>query len=456
MRARLSSGPALGALLIVLGVAVFALAVSGSFRKIWHQPSMREVTARFFTTQQVAVGDEVRMAGVKVGEVKDMRLDEGARSATVTLGVKTSAGPIYRDARATARWRTLLGGAFVITLDRGTPGTGELGDSTIPTSRTENQVELDDITTVTRGAARRGLKTLPRAIAAGMASRQDPARGLRLLTTVAPDATSAIHALRGERLDTDLHDLLTAANETVRAIDRPNDRLRALVSGAAATLQATAAERGDIAQTITTAPGVLRRTRTTLSAIDTTLRVTDPLVSSLSTSAPDVAPTLAELRPVLTQASRLLDGARPLLHELRPAVASTARTADIGVPLLDDLMPSIERLHTKILPYLLKRDPSTKLRLAEAIGPTFAQLGPGSSGTTDNNGHVIHFPGGTGSSSLYLPCQIYAGNPDASKLAECKSLQTTVDDVLSFVTNPARPAPGTEPPPAPAARKAGR
>jgi hypothetical protein len=42
---------------------------------------------------------------------------------------------------------------------------------------------------------------------------------------------------------------------------------------------------------------------------------------------------------------------------------------------------------------------------------------------------------------VYLPCQIYAGNPDKAKAIECKSLQQALQSFLSY--DPLGPAPGT-------------
>jgi hypothetical protein len=113
-------------------------------------------------------------------------------------------------------------------------------------------------------------------------------------------------------------------------------------------------------------------------------------------------------------------------------VTSLARVARQGRPLLNGLQPSIDRLDKTILPYLAELDPQTQHATYEMIGPTLGGLGPGAAGPQDQNGHFIRFPATVGSSPLYLPCQIYAGNPDADKLIECQSLQQALDDVINY------------------------
>jgi hypothetical protein len=50
----------------------------------------------------------------------------------------------------------------------------------------------------------------------------------------------------------------------------------------------------------------------------------------------------------------------------------------------------------------------------------------------DQNGHFIRFPATAGSSPLYLPCQIYAGNPSSKQLIACQSLQQTLSSFLGY------------------------
>ena len=52
-----------------------------------------------------------------------------------------------------------------------------------------------------------------------------------------------------------------------------------------------------------------------------------------------------------------------------------------------------------------------------------------------------------GSSPFYLPCQIYAGNPDKAKAIECRAMQDILETYLSY--DPLSPAPGSAPEPPP-------
>jgi hypothetical protein len=122
----------------------------------------------------------------------------------------------------------------------------------------------------------------------------------------------------------------------------------------------------------------------------------------------------------------------PLLHALPPTLRSLASTSRQGVPLLQTLTPSLDRLESTVLPYLNTVDPASKHTTAEMIGPTAEALGPDIAGQEDQNGHFIRFPATAGSSPLYLPCQIYAGNPTTNQLLACESLQSLLSSFVNY------------------------
>jgi phospholipid/cholesterol/gamma-HCH transport system substrate-binding protein len=401
------------------------------------------IRAEFADTQQLHKGDSARIGGVTVGEVKEIELDDDARSTTVSIELEDEAGPIYRDATAQVRWKTVLGGAFYLDIERGTKKAGELGGATIAQASTSGQVEVEDVTSVIRDGARSGLQTLPGELAKGLADPRAPARALGDLADVSPNVAAGVGALRGRQPDRDLRRLIAATATTVAALDTPTDDMRGVVSGAAATLQTTGARQAELRATIAQAPATIDRTEATFTRLDGTLDLADGLIEKLHGPAAQVGPTLRELRPTVVRADDLLHDAVPLLRSLRPAVTSLAHVSRKGLPLLEELQPALDKVDHKILPFLDEVDPETRRSTSEMIGPTFAGLGSGAAGQEDGNGHFIRFPATSGSSPLYLPCQIYFGNPDKDKIVACESLQKDLDRFLKY--NPLGPIEGTNP-----------
>lgn len=435
------AGLGLAAILVFAGL--LAISATGAYR-LPFSPDRDTVSATFAGTARLQPGDPVRIDGVEVGEVEEISPAGDAPGGTVAMKVDRSVGRLYADASAAIKWRTLLGGSFVVELKRGTRSAGALGSNVIPERRTSTQVEVEDFISPYRGRAKAGLRTMFGELARAYRDPDAPARLLRTLDDVAPEVERGVGATRGERLDRDLRTLVSASARTVRALDTPTDDMQGMVEGAAATFETTAAREADLRRLIGRAPGVMRRTDRTLDRLDTTLRLADPLLARLRRPAERLAPTLASLRPVAVDGDRLLRGSVPLMRSLRPAVISLARAARDGVPLLDDLAPGLKRLDEKILPFMGEIDPKTGHSASQMIGPAYATLGPAAMAAYDRNGHYLRFPSAVGPNTVQTtPCQPLLTNPDRSELLACDSLQQALQDYFTY--NPLGPAGGSTP-----------
>jgi virulence factor Mce-like protein len=434
----------LGAIVLVVGTIALLIGVTGVFRNIVSPDPTRTVRAVFGTSLQLKSGSDVRLDGVNSGKVKDFQVHPETHTTTVEMEVQEDAGKIYADARAVIRVKTVLGGAFYVDIERGTPGRPELGDAVIPESRTDYQVELDDIVNQLRDGAREGLQILPGELADTFRDHQAPKELFDTITDIAPGATTGLNALRGQDLDRDLQGVLANVSATVDALNTPRDDIRTVIEGAAATLETTANRGDDIRATLRLTPGTEREVEATLDRLRTTLDLADPLVDKLVPAADDVAPTFAALRPVLVDASGLLDRAVPLLRTLRPAVTSIAGAARRGLPMVQQLTPSVRRLDKSILPGLSEIDKGTKKSTAVMIGGTFAGLASGAGGQMDVNGHFIRFPATIGSAPLNsIPCQIYFANPDSEEFLVCQDLEEALETYLNY--NPFGAVEGSDP-----------
>ncbi|MBY0564669.1 MAG: outer membrane lipid asymmetry maintenance protein MlaD [Hyphomonadaceae bacterium] len=98
-----------GAIVVVVAGVFFAFAASHAGST---GPGGYELKARFQNVGSIAVGSDVRVSGVKVGVVREIRLDPQTYMAELTL---TVADGVQIGADSTARIATdgLLGGAFI-------------------------------------------------------------------------------------------------------------------------------------------------------------------------------------------------------------------------------------------------------------------------------------------------------------------------------------------------------
>jgi phospholipid/cholesterol/gamma-HCH transport system substrate-binding protein len=433
-----------GALLLTLVFGAFLLVMSGEFQNLFSGGG-RAVRVILPNAQQLRAtgfmhgGSEVRIDGVNVGDVDGISLDPGGRTATATLNLDASAGPLYADASAALRWQSLLGANFYVAIDRGSPSAGPLSSGVIQAVRTSDQIELEDVTSVLQGGAKRGLLALPKPLTTGLGDPQALSSGLSTLARVSPSLATGLSALHGEQ-PADLQMLINSTGSVLDALNAPTEQLRQVIAGAAATLGATANQQSNLQRTISQAPGALQSTDVTLQQLDGTLSKLNPLIAKLQQPAPEVAPTFAALHPTVNEANALLNNAVPLLHALRPTAGSLEGTSRLGLPLLNQLTPILDKIGGYILPYLNQVDPQTQHTTAEMIGPGLAAYA-NAAGGVDTQGRMIHFDLSFGNSPLLLPCQEYFTNPTAPQLLACQSLSDMLKTVLTY--NPLAPSQGT-------------
>jgi ABC-type transporter Mla subunit MlaD len=432
MTRRKMSPRTVGLVTIVLSIVVGYVIFSGLFRKPF-APASQTVTAVFQRAAQLHPGDQVRLQGNADGSVKSVEpISTSGDAVRVVMNLNRSAGPIYADARASLSFQTLLGGVFYVALDRGSPQAGLLGSGDIPLSRTTVQVELEDITGIFRGGAVSGLKILPGQLATSLSNPGAIASDLGTLNRVAPDATTALSALRGENPGSDLPQVINAAANTVKALDANESDLRTLVAGAATTVGITGSRSASIQRAIGDGPSVTNELTVTLRQLGTTLDLAHGLVLRLMPAAPQVSPTLSQLRPTLVSAGVLLQHAKLLTQALTPTLTTLSTASKTLIPLIDNVTPSLDRVNSTILPYLAKKDPGTGYSTTVMIGGFAAGFG-GSSASEDQNGHYIRFPASVGLSSLYLPCTSSLVDPTAGALLKCDSFNTALGQYLSYL-----------------------
>lgn len=129
----------LSVFLLATGLATFLLvAVIGNFT---FAPT-HEYSAEFSDVTGVAKGDDVRIAGVKVGSVQDIDFAD-RDTALVTFTVRQST-PLTDDTRAELRFRNLVGQRYLVLMQGGEGGASVLEPgSTIGLERTKNALDLN-------------------------------------------------------------------------------------------------------------------------------------------------------------------------------------------------------------------------------------------------------------------------------------------------------------------------
>ena len=164
---------------VAMGIAGYILSNQRFFLPAWFPlvgTDFYEVKTELPTAQAVVPGQgqTVNIAGVKVGEVGEVKLEDGR--AVVTMQIRDKYKPIYKDATILLRPKTGLKD-MILALDPGTESAGEVPEGgRITVGNTLPDVNPDEVLASLDGDTRAYLRILLNA--GGTAFRDDePERG---------------------------------------------------------------------------------------------------------------------------------------------------------------------------------------------------------------------------------------------------------------------------------------
>jgi phospholipid/cholesterol/gamma-HCH transport system substrate-binding protein len=302
-------------------------------------------------------GAVVRIAGVDVGKVQDVRpVGRGESAAVVTIRLDDNGRPVHRDARMSIRPRLFLEGNFFVDLRPGTPGTPELrSGATVPINQTASTVQLgtvlEALPSETRADLQSTLRELARSLSGGGAEAFN-----RTLPDWAPafrDSAISADATRGVET-VDLPRLLAGGAKVAGAIDQSPPALRDLVADLDTTAAAFARQEGRLSEAIGELPRLLRVAYPALGALRDALPPTRALAADARPGVREAAPALRAASPLLRQAAGLTSRAElgGLTEDLAPALPPAARLSRDAVPALRSARAAASCTTQNVLPVL--------------------------------------------------------------------------------------------------------
>jgi phospholipid/cholesterol/gamma-HCH transport system substrate-binding protein len=310
--------------LALLAVVVVALLGGESY----------EVRAKFVNASQLVKGNEVTVAGERVGTVSDIELTDDGQ-ALVTLKVSGDAVPLRRGTRAVVKQRSLSGVAnrFVDLQLGDAKGEDLASGATIEAADTQSAVDLDQVFNTFDEPTRRGVQGTIRFFGDAQRGSEDDAReALRYLDPALASSSALFAELNRDRRD--LERFIVQTGRLTTDIAARDDDLAGLVQNLGTTMTALADRRDQLGQAIDTLPQFLRRSNTTFVNLRATLDDLDPVVE--------------QARPVVRDdLRRLLAALRPLARDARPTVRDLSRTirtpgADNDLVELLDRQPAVD------------------------------------------------------------------------------------------------------------------
>ena len=317
-----------------IAVAVLIAVAGGITYYIFQEQRLRipileekpfELKAEFETAQAVVPGQgqTVRVAGVRVGDVSDVAVEDGV--GVVTFQIDREFLPVYQDATLLMRPTTGLKDMF-FQLDPGTKAAGEFEEGdTVPVSNTAPDVNLDEI-----------LEALD----------SDTQAYLRILLTSAGNGL--------EDRDKDLGDLLGGIGPINQDLDKLSSEvasrqqnLKNLIHNFNVLTARVAQSDNDLVEMVSTS-------NTALGAI----AEQDP---SVRRAVGLLGPTLAQAEDTLNSVADLADVMGPTFNDLRPfarnldeANQSLASLGEAGTPILKNEIRPFVRAAREPIPDLRK------------------------------------------------------------------------------------------------------
>jgi ABC-type transporter Mla subunit MlaD len=294
-----------------------------------------EVRAIFDNASYIVKGEDVKVAGAVVGDVKSLDVTPDKRAVIVLNITKAGFTPFHEGAFCTIRPQSLIGEKFV-ECKPGPDKAPELaaikngkGEGQHLLTNTSSPVDIDLVNDTLRLPFRQRLALLINEFGTGLAGR-------------GAELNEAIHRANPALRETDrVLNVLAEQNKTLARLQVESDAVLAplakrrknvqgFINNANATGEATAERADDIQRSIERLPVWLRELRPTLADLESLSDEFTPVLADLHTAAPDLARFIGELGP-FSDASI-------------PALASLGDATDVGTPALQRSRPLIRKL----------------------------------------------------------------------------------------------------------------
>jgi ABC-type transporter Mla subunit MlaD len=311
-----------------------------------------QVRAIFDNVSGAVEGEDVKVAGAKVGAIKELDVTPEKKAVVVLEIDEEGFAPFREDARCTIRPQSLIGEKFVEC----DPGSSELpplqeipdgeegeGEYLLPVENTSSPVDLDLINDIMRLPYRERLALLINEFGTALAGR-------------GAELNEVIHRANPALRETDeVLKILANQNRTLANLARDGDaalaplareraRVASFIVEAGETAQASAERRTELSQTFERLPRFLAELKPTMEDLGALSDEMTPVIADLGDAAPDLNRFILALGPFSRQAIPSLDSlgdalevGGPALQRSEPLIEDVAAFAKDADPLSRDL-----------------------------------------------------------------------------------------------------------------------
>jgi phospholipid/cholesterol/gamma-HCH transport system substrate-binding protein len=290
-----------------------------------------------FTTAQAVTpgqGQSVDIAGIKVGDVTGVKLENG--HAVVSMEVDNKYAPlIHENSSLLLRPKTGLND-MVVEVDPGTQSSPHVEEgSTIPLASTQPNVNPDEFLASLDADTQQFLKLLLANGAEALSPEQGRdvrlSNALRRLDPFARDIARISGALadRRQNISRSIHNFQLLSTE----LGNKDQDLTSFVDASDAVLNSFARQESSIRSALRELPGTLKVTKGALKSANALAIQSTPALKKLLPGAKATAPALRALRPLFRQtAGPIQNQIRPFTRQVRSPVQHVAQISQgLGV-----------------------------------------------------------------------------------------------------------------------------
>lgn len=345
---RVRSEPGLGRNVAIVAILITLALTTGGIilahqRVNWPWDNKHYFYASFEDVPGVSAnhGQEVRIAGVKVGLIDSASVDEDGH-ARLKLSVDPKY-PVYDNATVVLRPKSPLNEMYVELNPGGAPGTPLGNGGKLAITNSQRPVQVDEVLQHLDPSTRDALTTLlsQSDVALANADKYLPS-GLDTTDALVRKLSPVLDSLATRR--TTITRLVTAVQQISTAVGGDDGRLTSLASSLQATLDALGQGRGSLDATLRQLPDLTSRLKEATDAVQSLSGQLNPTLDNLKAASSTLPKALERVTATVDQAGRTIDqlapvltAARPLTRDLRPLTASLASA-------MPDLQATVRRL----------------------------------------------------------------------------------------------------------------
>lgn len=348
-----------------------------------------DVSAVFPNVGNLAQAGDVEMAGVPIGTVSGLSINNGQVKVHMILH---RAGPLHRGAQVQILQKTLVGETYVQITDGHGPTLPS--GSTLPAGAVRNYSDLNTIFNSLRAPTRQAASQLLDELNGSTTGRAaDVSQILAGLSNVGSQGQTVFNVLAGQTKD--LQTLVRDTGTLLAALDEGQGQIGNLATTAEQISQVTASESQSVTATVNALPPVVTAARNAASSVSSLSSALTPVARNLQAAAPALDGALQQL-PATTNSLLAvlpaLNGSLDLAPSTLEPLPTTAADAGSLLSPLGSVLSNLNPVVSYLAPY--NRDIAAFFsNFSAAVGHTD---GVGKYGVVELQPNLENLSGGAG------------------------------------------------------------